>query len=270
MKKLLSVVIVTYHNEDIIEACLKSVTMQLPDNGEVIIVDNGDSVRTKEIVSRFKDAIYINAGGNVGFSKGCNLGVSKSEGELLLFLNPDTRILPGSLRILLETLREYPNFGIISPQLIEESGDVQPSVRRLPTVSGVFAEYFLGQENRYEGYYPEGSEVTEVESVVGAAILIKSDVFLKIGRWDERYFMYYEDFELCRRVKKLGLKIYYVPKARFFHKVGGSISKNKSKFINDSFWIYHGYIEGLAIKLLLYIRPDNMFRIIHKVSFLKR
>lgn len=263
MKTTLSVVIVTYNNEKVIEECLKSVLAQKIEC-EIIVVDNNSSKQTEEIARKFVSVKYIDSGGNIGFSKGCNLGARNCSGDLLLFLNPDTRVLPGSLEKLLDFAKEHPRFGIIAPQLLQNEGIPQPSVRLLPTIIGVIREYYLFQSARYEGYVPSSITPIEVESVVGAAILIRREVFIEAGEWNEKYFMYYEDLELCRKIGLLGLKIYYLPNVSFYHEVGGSISALKSKIIRESFYKYHGFFEGTLINLLLSIRPTNVARILKK------
>lgn len=263
MKTMLSIVIVAYNNEKVIEECIKSVLDQKIEC-EIIVVDNNSSKQTEEIARKFVSVKYIDSGGNIGFSKGCNLGVRNCSGDLLLFLNPDTRVLPGSLQKLLDFAKEHPRFGIIAPRLLQNEGIPQPSVRLLPTITGVIKEYYLFQKAAYEGYVPSSITPIEVESVVGAAVLIRREVFIKVGEWDEKYFMYYEDLDLCRKINLLGLKIYYLPNVSFYHEVGGSSSTLKTKIIKESFYKYHGIFEGTLINLLLSIRPTNMVRILNK------
>lgn len=261
---MISIIIVTFNSEKVIQKCLQSISSQL-EEGEVIVMDNSSSEETQRIVSQFKVARYIDSKANIGFTKACNIGAGQAQGEVLLFLNPDTELKKGALAILLDFAALHSDFGIIAPRLIQSDGQTQLSVRRFPTLVGLFKQYYLNQKYEYDPYFPKGDEAVEVDSVVGAAILIKKVIFEKVGKWDERYFMYYEDLEICKRVRRLGLKIYVLPKAHFYHEVGGSFSAAKDKIIKKSFYTYHGILEGCLMSILLYLRPDNLRRISKKL-----
>lgn len=252
----LSVITVTYNSEKLIERLIKSLA-DLPKSSEIIMVDSGSTDNTVELVKKYGQVKLIVPGENVGFGKGCNLGAQTAEGEYLLFLNPDSAVHPGAVKQMLDYAESHPSVGIVAPRLIEESGLSQPSIRRLPTLWGAFKEYYLGKAGAYAPYAPIGDQPILVECVVGAAILIKKALFDQIGGFDQRYFMYYEDTELCRQVIKRGLEIVVLPTAVVDHAVGASQSNLKGTWNYQSSLVYHGWLEGKLLHLLLRLRPQG-------------
>lgn len=250
-----SVIIVSYNCESFVEKCISSVLKNLPPGGEVIVLDNASVDRTVEILEKFSGQIkLIRSSENLGFSKGNNKAVKETSGEYLFFLNPDTEIEEPVFDKLMKFYEETADVGIVGPKLIMESGQVQSSVRKLPTVWGAFQEYLLGIKNAYSEYAPKGSESIEVEMVYGAAMLIKKDLFEKVGGFNEKYFLYYEDADLCRKVQKKGKKVYFYPGVYIKHLVGATRSdQGKQKLNNESSYIYHGLIGGLILQLIFLI-----------------
>lgn len=250
----LSIITVTYNSQKYIKRLLDSLNKFRPERTEIIIVDNKSSDNTLKILKSRKNIRLIENDSNDGFAKGSNSGAKIAQGEYLLFLNPDTDIFDDSISALLSFIKSNKDVGLVGPALIEPSGKTQPSVRNLPTLEGAFLQYYLGFKNKYDDYVPEGEDSVEVESLFGAAMMIKKTTFEKVGGFDERYFMYFEDLELCKAVKNLGLKVYYLPKARFTHVVGGSISEAKTRWIADSTNIYHGSTQAFLIHFIIRLR----------------
>lgn len=250
----LSVITITYNNERIIKKYLDSIGKNLPFGSEIIIVDNNSTDNTAKFIKAQKEIEFIQNDQNLGFSKANNLAVKSAKGEYLLFLNPDTEVLDDAVDKLLDFIQSHENVGIVAPKLVEPSGQAQPSVRELPSIWGAIKEYFLGIKNSYEAYVPAGLESTEVESVVGGAILIKRELFESLGKFNEKYFLYYEDLELCKKVREGGFKIFYLPQAQILHEVGGSWSDQKSKLLVDSAKRYHGKLGFFVLNLILHSR----------------
>lgn len=248
----ISVIIVAFNNEKTIRSCLGSV-IKFADNPQIIVVDNSSQDKTLEIVDSFLGKItLINPGENLGFAKSNNLGVSQAQGEYLVFLNPDAEVLGrGSLEKLVDVLEKNHDFGLVGPQLILPDGQIQKTTRNLPTPMRAFQEYILGQKGTYNFYLPECKFLCEVESVVGACMAIKKDVFVKAGKFDEKYFLYFEDLELCRSVKKLGLKVGFLPEVKIRHIVGVSGgSKITLSLLQESAKKYHGLINYLLMEAI--------------------
>lgn len=250
-----SVIIVTFNNEETIKKCLDSILQNSP-GVEVIVVDNNSSDRTVEIIKSFKEeVILVGAGANLGFSKSNNLGALSARREYLIFLNPDTKILQkGSLGKLQEVLMENPSFGLLGPKLMFPDGRQQKTVRSLPTIARAFKEYVLGIKGSYDFYIPEGNGLIEVESVVGACMVIKRDVFERAGKFDEKYFLYFEDLDLCRKVRKLGFKVGFYPEVEIAHNEGVSGKGQKTnKLLQESAKKYHGLLEDFFIQSIIRI-----------------
>ncbi|MCL5783737.1 MAG: glycosyltransferase family 2 protein [Patescibacteria group bacterium] len=252
-----SVITVTYNSSKIITAFLNSLIKNLSDKGEIIVVDNNSKDETVKIVKDIKSKVgiqfkIIEATKNLGYGRGNNLGVKNAQGKYLLFLNPDTEITDNSILKLLEFIKTHQEAGIVAPRLIQQGGKVQPSVRKLPTVWGAIKEYFLGQANEYEAYVPQGNRALEVESVVGAAIFISKHLFESVGGFNEKYFMYFEDLDLCRKILKQNKKIYYLPEATFIHKVGESsgYSPQRAAWLKVSARLYCGLIKYSVLQAL--------------------
>jgi GT2 family glycosyltransferase len=251
----LSVITVTYNNQTGIGEYLTSVFKNLPKDSEVIVLDNASTDKTLEELRKEKRVKLIESKENLGYAKGNNLAVKEAEGEYLFFLNPDTVVLDGAIEKLLSFAEGLEGWGIISPKLIEGNGRVQLSVRKLPTLWRAIKEYYLGRKGEYGEYAPESAAPVVVESVVGAAILIKDRVFKRAGRFNERYFMYFEDLDLCRKVRRLGLDVIYLPESEIVHRVGGSIHELKGRWIINSARVYHGSIKAWLLYIILRLRP---------------
>ncbi len=251
----LSIIIVTYNCEEFVEKCLKSVINILPKDGEIIIVDNASTDGTlKRVKGQGARVKIIKNNANLGFSKANNIGAKEANGEYLFFLNPDTEIKEDIFDELINFYTQTTNVGIVAPKLVLPNGEVQSSVRNLPTVWRAFKEYILGIKHEYSEYVPNTDGPIKVEMVNAAAILTKKDFFEKIGRFSEKYFLYYEDVDLCDRVRKAGKKIYYYPKVSINHLVGATkSSKNKYNFNYQSSKIYHNLLEFYLLQLIFII-----------------
>lgn len=272
----LSIITVTYNSESSIKKYLETLIKNLPEESEVILIDNASNDNTVENIRSFNDKRlkFFPNSKNLGFSKANNLGVRKSQGKYLLFLNPDIEVVDNALKKLLQTKLDYPDAFLLIPKLISKEGRVQANVRKLPTLKAAFNEYFKGKENSYQEYVPETEKPVEVECAYGAAMLIENEVFNQIGGFDERYFLYYEDIDLCRKIGKLQKKILYIPNVVFKHIVGGSTSRKSSnmrgflkvvsffipleKDTRDYYQvqarnIYHGFFISFLITLIIFI-----------------
>ncbi len=249
---MISVVIVTYNSQDTIKSCLDSV-LRDDTSKEVIVADNNSKDDTSKILMSYKDRIiFFQNNSNLGFSKANNMAAKEAKGEYLLFLNPDTRFLEeGTLDGLIKLLSENEHYGLIAPKLVLPNGDIQKTVRNLPTIWKAIEEFWLGKEGAFEFFQPQRGELVEVESVVGACILIKSEVFRMVGGFNEKYFLYFEDLELCKDIRKSGLKIGYVGDILVQHVVGVSGRKsNTEKLSLLSARIYFGTWKFAIIQLI--------------------
>lgn len=280
MNVKISVIIVAYNNQETIKDCLNSIFKYLKEEVEVIVIDNNSEDKTLEILETYKEKIYlIKSETNLGFSKGNNKGVKKAKGKLILLLNPDVYLIDNSIKELTLFLETNSQVGIVAPKLKKSTGEIQKSVSRDPSLSGAIKEYIFGQKNAYSQYYPKIEEPVEVECVYGAAMLMEKETFEKVDGFDERYFLYFEDLDLCRKVRKLGLKVIYFPGSVLIHEVGRSVSSMQTRklpfgirilanfipikntgtqyYAVNSGNIYHGFLKAFLIRLISYIHVKS-------------
>jgi N-acetylglucosaminyl-diphospho-decaprenol L-rhamnosyltransferase len=246
MEKI-SYIIVTYNSAATITACLDSLKKL---SGEIIVVDNSSEDETVSKIEKYKQVVLIRSKDNLGFSKGCNLGAKQAKGDIFVFLNPDANINSEDFETKIFKNFEDEKIGALGPKFLYPDGSNQKTVRNLPTIVNAFKEYILRIKNSYDFYVPERR--SEVEVILGACIVIKTFLFKKIGGFDERFFMYYEDITLCKKVRELGYKVVFDPEIQVEHIMGAS-GKDKpvSRFLIESAKIYHGLFEFFIIQLIL-------------------
>lgn len=254
----LSIIIVSYNTKQLLQKCLNSLGgEEKSKDQEIIVIDNASTDGSRQMVQeKFPLVNLVKNAENVGFAGAVNKGISLAEGKSILLLNSDTEAKEKTLTTLLEFEKKV-RPAIIGLRMLNPDGSIQPSVFRLPTAKGAFAEYWLGKEGSFSKYRPEGEESQEVEAVSGGAMLISRAIIDKIGLLDERYFMYFEDLDYCRRARKAGFKIYYLPSAEVIHVHGAS---GRSMASEETQWrrlipsskIYHGAIKHSMINFILW------------------
>lgn len=238
----ISVIIVNHNTNKYLAECLIS----LPKDIEIIVVDNDSQKKPQS--SRAKIILYDQ---NLGFAKAVNIGLKNSSGKYILLLNPDTKISAEAISKMLDYYENHSDAGIVAPKLISKNNVVQKSVRKFPNIIGAFKEYILGQKGEYDFYLP--TKTCSVDVVVGACMLIKTDLFINLGGMNEKYFLYYEDIDLCRKVKKAGFKVYFLPEVEVFHEVGVSSSPESYNLLVQSSKIYHGMLAFQTINFIIKI-----------------
>jgi hypothetical protein len=195
---------------------------------EILLVNN-EKTSLEEIVRKLKNRIGLKTheiGENIGFGKAHNVGSGASQGDLILFLNPDTRVLPGALQALLDVFEDQ-RVGITGPLLVDSAGKIESDcfgIRRTP-LSTIWGKIF--SQKKYP--YRADGEIFETDWVSGGAMLVRRSVFEKMGGFDENFFMYFEDVDLCLRAKKQGALVAVNPKARIFHESGKSFVSEREK-----------------------------------------
>lgn len=259
---LFSVIIVTFNSEKTIKDCLASI-LKYENSVEIIVVDNNSHDETCSIVRQFgSQVILVEAGSNLGFAKASNLGAKKSTGDYLIFLNPDAFLTKTrSLEYLQKLLDDNPEYGLLGPKLIYPDKTPQPRTRNLPTITRAFAEYILGIQGIYSFYEPKCQKLCEVESVIGACVIIKKDVFEKVEGFNEKYFLYYEDLDLCKRLSNLRYKIGFTPEVVVEHAEGKSgVNQKTNQLIKASAKIYFGLFNYYLLELIFFYN-----RLINKI-----
>ncbi len=236
----LSIVIVNWNSRDYLDKCLASL-FAFPQEiaYEVIVVDSASFDGSAQLVAAsYPQVRFIQSAENIGFGRANNLGVQVARGRLLLLLNPDTEFIEPILARLVASHRQLDSPGVVGcrllnsdrtlqvscvqpyPRLLNQLLDSRAMQRRLPhTRVWISAESFA-----------DDGKVARVEGIIGACMLVGTDVFRAVGGFSHEYFMYAEDIDLCYKVQALGLRNYYVPALRLIHHGGGSTQKAVSTF----------------------------------------
>ena len=240
MKKL-SIIIISYNSEKYIGTCLESLKNCGVVNYEIIVVDNNSEDKTAQIVQNYKmtidHIIFVQNKNNFGFAKACNQGVKMAKGKYILFLNPDTIVQPGALKILVNNIEKNPDIGVIGPMLLNPDRSLQYSIGKYPTIVNIIADripiinkIFYTEQIRHKAFY---SYTREPDWICGAALMVRKSIFSAIGGFSQKYFMYGEDIDLCFNVKRSGYQIMYIPNAQIVHfNDGRNQEKQLNKFIN--------------------------------------
>jgi hypothetical protein len=232
-----SIVIVTYNSSNVIEENITSLYKFVKGiDFEIIVVDNNSKDDTLLKVQNISPEIIVIANkDNRGFAYANNQAFKVAHGNLVLILNPDIIFTEQTnLLGLAQKLMDNPSIGILAPRLFYASGVVQESARGFPTplaqiVRGLKLERTFGGFSFYQKFVIAVDEIKTdltVDWVIGAFMLIKKDVLKKVNYLDERYFMYYEDTDLCLTVKKSGFKVVYTPVFSGIHKYQRESSKS--------------------------------------------
>ncbi len=202
---------------------------KLPFAFEYFLVDNGakngDAATTAMVHELFPWVTVLNEQGNVGFGAGNNLAIAKAKGEYIMFVNPDLTVFPGELEKLVAFADANPKIGLIGPKLLNPDRTLQRTFCRFPSLlTPVLRRTPLGQTrwgskavDSYLMMDVNPTLVQDVDGLFGMAILARADALQQIGNFDEGFFMYFEDVDLCRRAWEKGWRVTYAPVATFVH-----------------------------------------------------
>lgn len=261
----LGIVIVNYNVRDFLRDCLASVYDSRVDfTFDVCVVDNGSSDGSADLVAGEFPQVRLIRAENRGYATGNNLGLQafgfgRDGGELgdagsdapdpvpprfVLLLNPDVILPPSALADMMQFMEEHPQAGVAGPRLVRADGSLDRACRRSFPTPEVAAYRFSGLSRlfpksprfgRYNLTYLSPDLTTEVDSVVGAFMLIRGQALSEAGLLDEQFFMYAEDLDLCYRIKQRGWQVWYNSAVTILHYKGQS-SRQRSKFANLQFY----------------------------------
>lgn len=228
-----SVIIVAYNSCDFLPACLKSVRDACEGvESQIIVLDNGSSEPIlPEIKKFFPEVLWLDSKENLGFGKGCNLAEKQATKPYLFFINPDTIISKNAFHEMLQFMEEHPDAGTVGCRILNEDGSLQWACRRsFPTIVSAVSKTIglaaLFPKNKtlasYNMTYADPDEMTEVDAISGSFFCMRRDLYEKLGGFDEDFFMYGEDLDLCFRAKVAGCKNYYTPSTNILHFKGQS------------------------------------------------
>jgi N-acetylglucosaminyl-diphospho-decaprenol L-rhamnosyltransferase len=229
----LSIIIVNYNVTQLLNNCLLSIQKYVEVDHEVIIIDNAspDSL-WKSLITKFPEFHFIASPANEGFAKANNKAITTAKGEYLLLLNPDTELEGDYMKDILDFADTKESFGCLGVRMHDAKGNFLPeSKRSVPDMFNSFEKLFTNfKKNNSKSYYRNDIgeyETTAIDVITGAFLLIKKEVYEKIGGLDETYFMYGEDIDICYTLLKKGYKNYYYGKASILHHKGESTVKDE-------------------------------------------
>jgi GT2 family glycosyltransferase len=223
----LSIIIVNWNTRQLLGQCLSSLSQS--SNGmqlEVIVVDNNSKDDSVEYVAQhFPDVQIIRNNHNRGFAAASNQGLAIAKGRNILFLNSDTIIHKGALKAMVELLDNNPEAGLCSCQLLNKDGSTQSNVYHFPSFRAMLQRYtalkYLGLFKSARDFYKmrdfSYDKIASVDFVMGAALMVKRKILEHIGNIDEKVHLYFEDTDLCYRIRQAGFKIYFTPNGQITH-----------------------------------------------------
>ena len=241
----LSVIIVNWNTRDLLRACLASLRTALaqsPLSAEVLVVDNASSDGSAAMVAaEFREARLFANRENLNYAGGNNQGIAAATGEYVLLLNPDTEVPVGAPDALIEFLRSHPRAGAVAPALVYPDGRIQPSVRGFPTPQALFGELSgLGRIwprsawGAYRVAELPADRPSSVDQPMASAFLVRKAALDQIGAFDEQFPLFFNDVDLCFRLKQAGWEILYDPRVRVVHVGGASTRQVRPEAIRRS------------------------------------
>lgn len=239
----LSVIIVNWNTRDYLRECVASLFRYPPSCAfEVIVVDNGSTDASAQMVHRLHPQVRLMANDrNLGYAKATNQGLASARGSFLLLLNPDTEMTPEALNVLLRFLLETPQAAAVAPRLRGPDGRVQLSCRTFPSPwallsDAVFSHAFCG--NRRFDFYRMGwfsyDRTLEVDQPMASCLLFRRSALEQTGGMDERFPIFFNDVDLCLRLKRAGWRLYLHPEAEILHHLGASTRQVRLRMIVES------------------------------------
>ncbi len=252
-----SIIIVNYNGKELLQKCLDSLLKVNYDNFEIILVDNNSTDGTVEFITKnYPSLIIIKLDSNKGFAEPNNVAAKISKGKYLLFLNNDTVVTPNFISEMVKVMETDKKIAICQSLLLKPDGSVDSS--------GDFIDHLGVVYNSKT----EIDEIREVSSARGASMLVRSDIFEKLDGFDQKFFVTFEDVDLCWRSWILGYRVLIIPTSIVYHEGGITIKKIKSEIA------FHGFKNQLAMKItnfepILAIRNMMLFFGIYGIRELK-
>jgi GT2 family glycosyltransferase len=268
----LSIIIVSYNSRAVLEELLASLCgAERALDFEVIVVDNRSVDSTVDMMRRKYPAIHLICNDrNMGFASACNKGVECARGEYVLFLNPDTRIVDDALQKLVLCLDSHPKAGVVTGRLVYPDMTDQGVARTFPQpLNSIFGRHSiltrLFPNNRYSLTYlasrqHESRDLFEVDWVSGACLMVRKQILDDVGSFDGKFFMYWEDADLCYRIKERGWKVLCQPDAIVVHYEGKSSGGKTARTIVEFHRSVYRYYRKHHVRYTL--GPKNLLALV--------
>ncbi len=238
MTAILTIIIVNYNTRPLLAQCLRS--LAVPENEhlyEVIVVDNGSSDGSVAMLrEEFSQVRLIENTANAGFARANNQGLGQAAGRYVMFLNSDTIVGPGEINRIVEYLELHRDTGILGPRLVNGDGSLQLSAFKLPTLLNSIGDLTFGFFERpffarLCSRYADYGQPMGVGWVSGACLVARKEAMMKLGGWDEDYFMYSEDVRMGLRARQQQVKTVYYPGARITHLKNRSSTDSRERIV---------------------------------------
>ncbi len=289
---MIDIVIVNYNSTDFLTECLASVRNALKDRpAKIYVQDNASKDRPERIRALFHDVVLNINSSNLGFAKAVNQALRQGHGEYVILLNPDTYITDDFFQTALDYMEKNPSVGILGPRILDNDGMLQNSARAFPTPLTAF----FGRSSFLSRQFPrnpitsrnllslksDGKTPMTVDWVSGACMVVRRKSIDVAGLMDERFFMYWEDADWCRRMWEKGWKVVYYPCTTVYHYVGGSSGKKVTRslieFHKSVYRLFDKYADtsqsflsplvlaGLGVRLF-FVLVSNFFEYLLKMQ----
>ena len=242
----LSVIIVSWNTHELLHSCLSSIFQNGPAFSlQVIVVDNASSDGSREMVQKeFPAASLLENPANLGFAAASNQGAKAAAAPLLLFLNPDTQVHSGTLEGAVSFMEQHPEAGLMGCRTFNGDGSFQATAFAFPGKLRIFA-YVSGLNRIFKlSRFTDHSALCTPDYVQGSFLVMPKEVFEKCGGFDDSFFLYFEEIDLCLRLKAAGLAVYYYPGISITHQGGGSGGNSPAglgHFMKSSIGLYQKY-----------------------------
>jgi len=251
-----SFVIINYNTASLTKDCLQSIFRHCqPANWEIIVVDNASQDNSVEILKKeFGNQIKIITNvDNRGFARANNQGATLAQGKYLFFLNSDTRLTSNILSYLEKIFSNQPAIGILAPQLRTVDGQPQAGAHgRFPSLKQILGDKLLPSKT-----LTNQNEILMTDWVSGAALVIRKEIFDRIKGWDQNFFMYFEDTDLCWQARKIGFSAAIIPNISLIHVGGQSLAKNQERrrlYYTSQDYFFRKHYSRLTFYLMKIIR----------------
>ena len=239
LQPLVSIVVVSHNSENDLEACLQSVYSQDCRNFEILVIDNNsDDGSVKLVRTKYPEVNVTALEENIGFGGACNLGATLAQGDLIAFLNPDTRVHKHWLKEIVSKILASPMLGACGSQVLFWDGE------RIQSLGGVYS-----RETGYALDIGFGAQSSRIDSrssrpvfhVCGASIVVRKSIFKLVQGFDEDYFMYFDEVDLSWRIRMRGFQVDIVPTSIIYHK----INPRRAYLATSRFWIERNSLRTL-------------------------
>ncbi len=263
----LSIIIVNWNTKDLLLQCLEAVYKGVPEvRHEILIVDNASTDGSGEAVrDRYKDVKLICNDQNLGFARANNIALSMMQGRYALLLNTDTVVEEGAIKTLYSFMEAHPESGMACGQLLNPDGSRQNSIANFPTLTGLISNESLLRillPHRFPSKMQNHKHPIEVESGIGACLMVRKLTMERVGLLDESYFFFLEETDWALRRRQQGWKVFFVPAARIYHEQGQSVGHGvdsrilyyRSRYIYFKKWhprAFHLYCTLVFVRLIL-------------------